>query len=299
MAAIKADPEQLLVPAPAPDELAAVADTVVDHPLGEISDMQAFWLQARDYLDNKVKDPVQWLRTVHPENFYVGCRQLFAQAGVEVAWSSNIDAVLDHGGAIQLPITAVAFGAATPMAGQLVDSCWRAVSKCRCMSVLERIFLGGKGLDTSTDLPTLVVDIDMRGKTLEELIHIMPHASGSTRLMAGHIALRLLLIFENTIGKVMHLPEVQAAVRSLASLTCHCRTMTAVERTVWGLGASDLISAAAAGLDRRWLLVLPGSWSSHHVSTIVPDLCRRRLPSKLGAAVASRHGCMSCNCNVV
>jgi len=241
MAAIKADPEQQPRPVPAPgDELAAFADTaVVDNALGEISDVNAFWLQARKYLLETVKDPVQWLRSVHAENYWVSCRQLFAKAGVEVAWSSTLDAVLDHGGVIQVPLTAVAFGDAVAMGGETVDACWRAVSKCRCLAVLERIFLGGQGLDTSTDLPTLVVDVNMRGKTLDALIYALPHASGSTRLMAAHIALRILIVFESAMGKVMHLPEVQAALRSFAFLTCHCRSMTAVERTVWGLGASD------------------------------------------------------------
>ena len=137
-----------------------------------------------------------------------------------------------HGGIVAVPVTLAAYA---ERVGDMA-TCWKEAPKFRCVSVLERICVGGKGLETDTDLPMLVVKEEFRGKTLDELRFVCVHAGCAARLVAAHTATRLILALQGAGREPLKLPEVVRVVQSLSSMNCHCRLMTASERAVWALG---------------------------------------------------------------
>lgn len=147
-----------------------------------------------------------------------------------------------QGGVVEVPLTLVAFNESVvgPDGSQLA-TCWKDISKCRLMSVIQRTIVGGKGLDTSVDLPSLVVSMDMNGRRLADLRFCCAHGGCTTRLMGAHFALRMMLTLEANFKNPRSLPQVQKLFQSLAQMSCHCRIMTAAERTVWALGRTATI----------------------------------------------------------
>jgi len=180
--------------------------------------------------------PIDWVRECVAESYFEGCRRLF---GGLVDWDMQLPEKVfaNRGGVAEVPLTMVAFGEfVVGPDGKHMSTCWKEVSKCRLMSVLRRTIVGGKGLDTNTELPALVVSPDMQRRNLSDLQFCCAHAGCTTRLMGAHVALRMILALESIGKNPCGLPQVQKLLESLARMSCHCRFMTAAERTVWALG---------------------------------------------------------------
>ena len=200
-------------------------------------DVQDVWLDVKSILGDM--DPVHWLHSVErgaKDNYFDSCRRVFEEM---VDWGGSFpNAALNNTGCmVCVPITVAAYQEEVQFGGESMTTCWKAISKCRCMPVLERIFLGGRGLDTSMELPMLVMHPELSGHTFGNLLFQCAHGTCTTRIMAAHVAMRALLHLEqNSVKNPFELPAVQCIVLSLARMNCFCRVLTAAERTVVALG---------------------------------------------------------------
>lgn len=216
-----------------PEELSASQAEAEDREYTSIVDV---WEDIKNILGGS--HPIDWVRSPDrgpADNYYDGCRRLWEvlpPGSVDMGRQLPDSVLTKHGGIIAVPVT---FAAYAERVGEMT-TCWKEVSKVRCLRVLERIFVGGKGLETDTDLPMLVVQEHFRGKTLDELRFACVHAACTTRLMAAHSAMRLILALQGMGRDPLKLPEVMRVLQSLSNMNCHCRLMTASERTVWALG---------------------------------------------------------------
>jgi hypothetical protein len=196
-------------------------------------------------------NPIDWVRSAdrgHIDNYFDGSVMLWEKLNIPVRWDVTLpnECLTKQGSIIALPLTFAAF---QERVGGM-ETCWKQVSKVRCMDVLKRIFMGAKGLETDAELPTLVVQPEFATMPLKELKFVSAHAGCTTRLMAAHVAMRLLIYLDMN-GKrknLFEVPEVMQAVASFARLNCHCRIMTASERTVLALGPSLRWSFDVSGL---------------------------------------------------
>jgi hypothetical protein len=216
------------------DEITASQAEAEDKAYADVEDV---WSDIVGILGSE--HPVEWVRSTtrgHRDNYFDGCVKLWERLQATVDWEKVFPAAClsKQGGIVSLPLT---FAALEERIGDL-ETCWKQVSKVRCMDVLKRIFVGGKGLETDVELPTLVVQMEFADKPLRELKFLSVHAGCTTRLMAAHTAMRL-MIFLDMQGhrkNLFDVPEVAQAAISFARMNCHCRLMTAAERTVWALG---------------------------------------------------------------
>ena len=103
------------------------------------------------------------------------------------------DVFEDDGQVVMIPLVAVGYQAKTQVGAASMDTCWRQQSKIRLVQVMKKAVLDGRGIVTSNECPTLVASADFRGKPVAELVHCFAHGTGSTRLMAGHCTVALLL----------------------------------------------------------------------------------------------------------
>ena len=139
----------------------------------------------------------------------------------------------------EVPLTVVAYAETVSMADDgsvTMDTCWKDVSRVRLLSVVHRCIVGGKGLETRTEIPTLVVSCAWSGRPVRDLKFSCPHGTMTTRLLGAHCALRAVMILSEH-RNAMDLPQVQALVRSLSYMTVCFRALSAEKRTVLALGA--------------------------------------------------------------
>ena len=86
----------------------------------------------------------------------------------------------------EVPLTVVAYAETVSMADDgsvTMDTCWKDVSRVRLLSVVHRCIVGGKGLETRTEIPTLVVSSAWSGRPVRDLKFSCPHGTMTTRLL--------------------------------------------------------------------------------------------------------------------
>ena len=163
---------------------------------------------------------------------------------------------------MEVPLTVAAYAETVNMEANesggvsSMDTCWKAVSRVRLLAVMHRCIVGGKGLETNSEVPTLIVSRAWAGRRVCDLKFSCPHGTMTTRLLGAHCALRATIMLSES-RNAMHLPEVQALIESLSFMTVCFRAISAEERTVLalGLGLSQRCQLAVGrnGTEVDWL----------------------------------------------
>ena len=144
------------------------------------------------------------------------------------------------GQVVAVPLCAVGYQEKTMVGATTMDTCWRQQSKIRLVEVMKRVMLDGRGVVTTNECPTLVASADYRGRPLADLPLSFAHGSGSTRLMAGHCAMALLL--KLSAKKVpWEVPAVKKLLKSLARMRALVVVQTAKQRAVAAMRAAALL----------------------------------------------------------
>ena len=141
---------------------------------------------------------------------------------------------------MKVPLTVAAYAETVNMeandSGSVsMDTSWRAVSRVRLLAVMHRCIVGGKGLETGSEVPTLIVSRAWAERRVCDLKFSCPHGTMTTRLLGAHCALRATILLSES-RNAMHLPEVKALVDSLSFMTVSFQAISAEERTVVALG---------------------------------------------------------------
>lgn len=219
------------------DRLALPVNAAPATPPGGYTTAAELWADIMDFMQDD--HPVNWIRLLPSRNYHELLLALLRPAG---GWHTPVpdeafSADNKRGLMMEVPISVVAFQETVDMGGVFMDTCWKTVSKVRVLDVMHRCLMGGKGLETDAEVPTLVTSTAWAGQGLQvgDLKLCCPHGTMTTRLMGAHCVLRATMIMAGQ-RNPWELPEVKALVDSLSRMRVTFKVISNEERTVLALG---------------------------------------------------------------